>query len=211
MGLTRENRNEIKEIVTESISALFSDQYLNKIAEKVFEKINESLDTLKLQYEEKIDKLTKQFDEKVDNLEQYTRRNNIRIFGVLEDKNEDLECNLINMFKEKANIGIESIFIDRCHRLGPHQLNKNRPVIIKFISYKYRNMVIKNRKNFAKTGISIVEDLTKKKYQLFKRTSDHFGFRNVWTTDGVIKIKAKDKIHSIRNDEDLKELIKLLE
>lgn len=207
MGLTRENRSEIKEIVMEALNSLVNEDFIDKIVEKMSIKFNKQLEKVQQQHEIQIREISRQYEEKLDNLEQYTRRNSIRIFGVPEIKNENLETTLISMFEEKANIKIKPDSFDRCHRLGPLQEKATRPIILKFISYQHRNTVMRIRKSFAKTGISIAEDLTKKRYILYKRAKEHFGFRNVWTADGTIKIKSEDKIHSIRTACDLDKFV----
>lgn len=64
------------------MSSLLTEEFINKIADKVFSKLKEQI------------QLTQQFEEKLDSLEQYTRWNNVRVFDVPE--NENLELVLTN-------------------------------------------------------------------------------------------------------------------
>lgn len=199
MGFTRENKAEIKDIVRDAITTLLADeQFINKIADRVCEKLNKRFDELKKECENKIAEVSKKCEEKVDELEQYTRRNNVRIFGIPEDNNEDLEDKVINLCQSKGNILIKPEYIDRIHRLGPQKDGFHRPIIIKFVSYKYRRILVNNKKNFAGSKIVVKEDLTKNRHNLLKYAGKKLGYRNVWTLDGVIKAKFENKIWSIK-------------
>ncbi|KAK9707669.1 hypothetical protein QE152_g27713 [Popillia japonica] len=53
----------------------------------------------------------------VDDLEQYSRRNNLRIFGVPEEANEDTKVLVSNFCKEKLKLNVGPELMDACHRL----------------------------------------------------------------------------------------------
>ena len=85
-----------------------------------------------------------------DNLEQYNRRENIRIYGVPESsgKKDDGEQILFEIADE-LGIELDNWDIQRCHRLGKKLKNgsyansnngktKSRPIIVRFVSYKKR-------------------------------------------------------------------------
>ena len=84
---------------------------------------------------------------KVNDLEQYGRRNNIRILGVHEPENETAEqCEnaVLKLFREKLGLsGIGAADIEAAHRLGPkgrpHPQRRQpyyRPTIMRFVSRK---------------------------------------------------------------------------
>lgn len=199
MGLTRENKAEIKEIVKETITALLTDDlFISKIADKVFNQLSAKFEVFKKECEDKVQLISKVCEEKVDTLEQYTRRNNVRVFGIPEEHGEKLEEKIIAACN-KAGIAIIPDNIDRCHRLGIQEEGKFRPVIIKFTSYKHRSALMYNKRKFAGTKIVVKEDLTKIRYALFKECAQRFGFRNVWTADGVIKVKSDNKIWTVKD------------
>ena len=76
----------------------------------------------------------------VDNLEQYTRRDNLRLHGVKESQEEkdDGEINIGEMAK-KLGIVLSEYDIQRAHRQGKRKpLHKPRQSIVRFTSYKKR-------------------------------------------------------------------------
>ncbi|KAK9679636.1 hypothetical protein QE152_g39834 [Popillia japonica] len=116
--------------------------------------------------------------DKVDRLEQYTRRNSVRIYGVPEEPDEDIASVVTNLLSERLNCPSTVTLIDRCHRIpskNTHSTanNKAKPIILKFISYRAKECVVKNRKLLKGTGITITDDLTRKRYDLYKQ-------RNAW-------------------------------
>ena len=72
-----------------------------------------------------------------DNLEQYSRRNCLRIHGVPEIQGENTDNEAVNIFKNKLQVNIKSEHLDRSHRLGKYRLagqanSRPRPIIVKF-------------------------------------------------------------------------------
>ena len=100
---------------------------------------------------------------KLDELDQYGRRENIRIQGVPEsfDNKHDGESVVLNIANE-LNIKIKTDDIQRAHRLGRIGPNasKPRPVIVRIISYKMRNEFLysksklKNSEEFSQAFIT---------------------------------------------------------
>ncbi|KAK9738108.1 hypothetical protein QE152_g10131 [Popillia japonica] len=91
-------------------------------------------------------------------MEQYSRRNIVRIFGVPEKENEIVEETVIGLCKEKLDIDIPPANIDRTHRLGSLQTRRNnkRAIILKFTNYNCKYNVLRNRYKLRGTGIVIV-------------------------------------------------------
>ena len=105
-----------------------------------------------------------------DELEQYSRRENIRIYGVPETftKHDDGE-NLLFQIADELEIELDEYDIQRRHRLGgkPNRKTtsaKPRPIIAKFVSYKKRNEFIFAKAELKKSSkflkAFITEDLT---------------------------------------------------
>jgi len=97
---------------------------------------------------------------RTDKLEQYQRRNSLRIFGVKEETNESTNQIAIDVARQ-IGVVVSPSDIDRFHRIGKSGGKKHRPIIVKFVSYDKRNEVFKAKKILRKTGIVIQEDLTK--------------------------------------------------
>lgn len=117
----------------------------------------------------KLENENKQLKDRVRSMEDYTRRENLKIDGIEEGADETL-MQLIgkvqNLFKDLGIEDLESIRIDRCHRLGRKGSDagsRPRTVIIRFNwsadrtrVWEKRNILFKN-----KSKIFIREDFSK--------------------------------------------------
>jgi exosome complex exonuclease DIS3/RRP44 len=149
-----------------------------------------------------------------DELEQYSRRNSVRVTGIREDEDKECYMHVIDTLNENLPCLPEPITIseiDRLHRSGkPRQDGTPRPVLIKFTSYQYRQKLMQKRSALKGTNIFINEDLTKQRNQflwsarILKRNGK---IRDCWSSDG--RILAKDlngKTHLLKNTDDLNQL-----
>ena len=88
-----------------------------------------------------------------DNLEQYSRRNSLRISGIEEDKDENTDQEVIRIAGQ-LGVDIGPYDIDRSHRVGKLKVNrarhgrgslrakrKPRDILVKFSTYNARNTV----------------------------------------------------------------------
>lgn len=146
--------------ITESIAATVEarlEKVMNKY-ETLISRLTEEVNTLKS--ENQI--LKKECNDNVDKLEQYSRRNNLRFLGVAEDQNEDVENVIKDILSKKLYITTNEDLIERCHRVGSKLSydGKPRPVIVKFVSYKYKSMIYKLKSKLKGTKLLIKEDLT---------------------------------------------------
>lgn len=82
-----------------------------------------------------------------DRLEQYTRRDNLRIFDTEEDQDEDeyvLQAKVLEVAAD-VEVKLETDDISIAHRVGRTE-NRNRPVTVRFCHMKKRDAVLNNRK-----------------------------------------------------------------
>ena len=129
-------------------------------------------------------------NERLNDLEQYTRRNNIRIYG-LNDRDKDESAQettyaVLNFLREKLEIGLKPGDIDIAHRIGRFQSNWNRIVICCFVSRTQRNEVMKKRSALKGTQFVIKEDLTRRNAKLLEKTSELENVQSVWSDQGKI-------------------------
>ena len=80
---------------------------------------------------------------------------------------------------------------------------KIRPIIVKFLSYRVRNKVIKARRNLKGRKISITEALVKGRRDLLRKAQERVGFRNAWSYNGKIFAKRNNVIVRINGIHDL--------
>ena len=102
---------------------------------------------------ERIDKLetnVQNLESTVDELEQYSRRNSVRISGIVESEHEDVSKRVLDLFNHKMGVNTKIEDIDRMHRVGKRG-DRPRAVLIKFATYRAREAVFR-AKRFLKPG-----------------------------------------------------------
>ena len=101
-------------------------------------------------------------DYQQNDLEQYTRSNNIRIFGI-DDQNKEETAEettgiVLKFLSNKLHINLRDTDIDIAHRLGKFQNNGNRPIICRFVSRNNKMRVMRNRRALKGSVFVIKED-----------------------------------------------------
>jgi exosome complex exonuclease DIS3/RRP44 len=134
--------------------ALTDPDVLRIIASAVASKLTGTLQT-------EIDGLRKQLADKekeiaalrnnVDSLEQYSRRNCLRIGPIPESSTEDTDA-IVFKVAESAGVTLPDDAIDRSHRVGKKPSTTethSRSILVKFTSYKHKDALVKNRKKLS--------------------------------------------------------------
>lgn len=178
-----------------------SEAIFNKFEEK-FAKLENCLSSFEAKFEENLKKI-EILEKRIDDNEQYNRLNNLRVYGIKETGEENVENLIIELFKNKLNVNISGMDIERVHRLGPLSQGKSRPIIIKFVSFKVRAEIYGQKKLLKKTGFVVREDLTAARLKLVKEAVTKFGVTNVWTLGGKIFVFYRNKKYLIQNTADL--------
>ena len=132
--------------------------------------------------------LKQQLEDKTDQLEMYTRRNSFRVFGMAESEREDTDELVLSVAK-MISIPLDLVDIDRNHSVCRKIPGKNRPIIVKFVSYRKRREMFQAKRKLKNKGITIREDLTKARLELLQAAIQRFGLANTWTDDGTIIVK----------------------
>ena len=123
---------------------------LNKEVHELKESINFNEDLADRKIEEmhnRTDDVNKECDdiwEKLRQLEDRNRRNNLRISGLKENKDEipgEVEEKVSKLFKETLKIEGE-IEIERVHRTGINRNGKPRTIVMKLLRYKDKTKVL---------------------------------------------------------------------
>ena len=137
---------------------------------------------------------------KADENAQYSRINNLRWHGVKEVKGENLHQRFVDMVTDKLSIHDFKVDdIEAIHRLGSYRKKSDapRPVIVR-LRRRMRDEIMSHKKNLAKTGMSLMEDLTKTNLQLYNRIKNHPMVKSAWTNHGKILISVKDSEKIVR-------------
>src|SRR5690606_10292505 len=100
----------------------------------------------------------------------YQRLNNIRVYGVEEERNENVVQTVVGIINEKLDMQLSTTDIDTAHRLGSQDQDnaRARPVIVRFLRRDDRMEVISRRKKLKGTSVSIHVDLTRPRAHLLR-------------------------------------------
>ena len=194
----------------------------DRVVSVLFEHWNSAVKKQMVEAESKIVKLQDELnktnekllasEERLDDLEQYSRRNSLRVWlPEMENKGECTDSLIIDHAKT-LGVTIQPTDIDRSHRVGAVKEGNPKPraVIVKFSSYKTRQKLFDARRK--NKNIFISEDLTRGRSTLFysARQEKRAGrFEHVWTRDGRIHIRVKDKgtVHTVATTAQLNKLV----
>ena len=143
-------------------------------------------------------------------IEKYSRISCLIFTGTKERKGENTDNLVLNAFNTNLGIKLDLYEIDRSHRFGRkrnyqdgHQID--RPIIIKFIGYRSRQKVFKQKRKLKGTCISLFENLTKRRTMLMNDVKKLAGFKNVWSMDGnIFTFDHSGKILHVKTFEDLR-------
>ena len=137
--------------------------------------------------------------------EQYSRRNCVRLYGVPENSKEDTDQVMLDLASEKLDIKLQRHEIDRSHRVGVPRTTSSRsgagnrptprPIIVKFTTYRTRDVVLKSRRNLKGTHMGIEEDLTVANRILLSKAKEAVKNSDkvsaAWSSDGRIIVLVK--------------------
>ena len=201
MRLSAEDLNQIKIIFDASVLELLKrDDFCEKIAKIVSNEVTTLKESMtRLEQENQLLK------KKLDDVEQYTRRNNVRVFGIPEEENENVENSVLKVFQEKMGVAVQPESMERCHRLGRRD-DRNRgprPIIVKFMSYKHREAVFNMKRRLKGSKIVVSEDLTSYNYNILKYAKEKCGKNKAWSYDGKIYISHNNAKVLIKSVTDL--------
>lgn len=156
----------------------------------------------------------------IKNLEQYSHRNNLVIYGIPEDKNENIH-NVMRRLSTAIQFPNWSInIVDAVHRMGKGNSKDPRPIVVKFISRMDRDEFLMKRKvrrhlkakdlGFSsENSVYINESLTSYTRELLKLTkikAKEKNYTQVWTSNCVIfvrKERGKGDFIKVRTVNDL--------
>src|SRR5690606_16723040 len=169
--------------LVDGLYELFTDELTNAVASKLKQTASFEVDLLSttqasvVEISNKLHAAEASFKEQMDEMEQYGRRNSIRIFGIPEtvqglNAREDTTEAVCQTLTSTLGLSVSPNEIDISHRIGSADGDRPRPIIVKFVRREKRLEVLRNRKKLAGTPVSIDVDLTKERARLLKRAKD---------------------------------------
>lgn len=216
LKLTKWMQDVMKDMVKKSVDMYVSSpEFQHSMQESIEFDVVKQLDdqaTQVSELESKIEGLTldnKLLANQIDELEQYTRRTNIRIFGIPEDSSEIRENTdkiVTEFIKKELDLSLTDNDISRSHRVGKLS-SRPRPIIVRLTRHNVKVQVLarrkllkrkqdemnKTNKENKKPAFSIQEDLTMLRRSILKylRVNASDKVSKVWTIDGAIFFRPK--------------------
>ena len=134
----------------------------------------------------------KDLEEKFDEIEQHGRNVNLVLRGLKEEKNEDTTEKFVSSLNEHFPHGnkLKKEDIARSHRLGRFDASKHhqkpRPIIARFARETKKIATYKVKRNLKGKGISLAENLTKRRADVYRKAMEILPVKTVWTWEGRI-------------------------
>ena len=144
---------------------------------------------------------------KIDELEQYGRRENLRITGLLETEGENLKNKLIELGKT-LGVTIDIRDINVVHRVGRSEPDKTRQTIVRFVSRDKKHELMMNKKKLKDCEgygrVYLNDDLTQLRSRLLMTLKKSDLVQSCQVRDGSIRCKLRDGSFCIvRSPDDL--------
>ena len=173
--------------------------------EKKIESMKKEIDELKEDYNTSLNHVEQNFTDRIASTweyavrnEQYSRKNNVRIFGVEEDPQENLEVKLINLAKEHPQVDIKPEEVEIVHRVGAVRRRadasgnqKPRAIIAKFVSNKTKMKLLTKRRNLKGKRLAITEDMAPDIAKRLKELKEKPSVESAWFVNGKIRYKLQ--------------------
>ena len=123
-----------------------------------------------------------------------------------EDETDNTDEIILDICRSKLQIELHRFSLDRTHRLGrkriprPYtEVTRPRPIIAKFINYHDRDSAYKCKRKLKESGLTIMENLTKRRVNLLNEVREAVGVKNTWTFDGRIHAIYKGNKYNIKS------------
>lgn len=146
-------------------------------------------------------------------VEQYGRRNNIRIRGLSLGEGEDCRSAVVSFLNSKLQAHVCADDIEAAHVLPRSEYTENVAsahtavssgkkqqgtpmIIVRFHKRELRDSVLRKRRGLKNTRFAIVEDLTLLNWKTLARVSRDSAVASAWTWNGKIHVlkKSGDKL-----------------
>ena len=145
---------------------------------------------------------------KIDALEQYGRRENLRIYNVPEsNSNTNDGEKMTSKIAKEMNVNLTDVEMQCAHRLRRKRNGKPRPIIVRFMCYKKRSQFLSSKKelkdsvSFSK--VFVAEDLTSLRAKLLRYIIKecYYQFEQIHTKNGLILMKTSSETDKSQLDE----------
>ncbi|CAG2197676.1 unnamed protein product [Mytilus edulis] len=118
--------------------------------------------------------------------EQYSRKKNVKIYHLPENRNEDLPHSLLNELKNQVKLDINPSEVVAMHRI-PGKEGSPRPVLIKFLRMDTKISLLRKKKAINEAlKVRIGDDITKLNQGLLNRLYQHDNIISSWYFNGHV-------------------------
>lgn len=211
MPFTRQELVDLKGVIKESIREMLNDDgFISALSVKIEEKTG--IDDMKERLM-RLESENQNLRQRMQGMEQYSRRNSVRIIGLEEGKDaegDDLMEKVKTMFQSKMNLTFEDVAISSCFRAGrktAEAKTKPRHVVVNFHKQDSKMLLIKNRRRLKDSGIMIVEDLISDRHELLKKCQEIFGTKSTWTLNGTVHVRYNKVKYKVTTSTDIDAII----
>ncbi|KAJ7323714.1 hypothetical protein OS493_031130 [Desmophyllum pertusum] len=197
-GVEEKIKSEIQSLKS-SVKTMVTEE-VKKAKKKIEDDVNESINFIE---ESLKDKMAEIKEHAIYN-EQYSRKSTVRIFGITETDEENVEDKLVQFFNNVLHTEVKSEDIDICHRIGKINPSPNMPTMSQAASARYPTLVIN-----IDTGYDLVEDLTTDIYKRLCDIKKLDSIERCCSIDGKIKYikKGERAINIIKDGRDVEKLM----
>ncbi|XP_064455055.1 uncharacterized protein LOC135366310 [Ornithodoros turicata] len=95
--------------------------------------------------------------------EDRSRRNNLIFHGITDvdgERWEESEKKVLGAIDDMFGLKIGSDTIERAHRIGSYRNSGNRPIIVKFTSFKTRDLILQTKPKSSVNAVSVAPDFS---------------------------------------------------
>ena len=127
------------EVAAAMKSYLTSQDFKDIIAKAVKEAVGQAVESMLKELKAKIAALegkVKTLEDTIEKVaakandnEQYSRRQNVRVTGFVEEEEENCVEKFVNLCREKIGLDVNDEIVDRAHRVGEKEEGANRAIV----------------------------------------------------------------------------------
>lgn len=133
--------------------------------------------------------------------EQYSRKTNVKIYGLKEEQKENSSAETIRMLNEVANVELRDDEIVAAHRI-PGRVGQARPILLKLKNTEVKSRIMRKRSIIKKSsrGLRLADDVTKLNSTLIDRLNNHDLIDSAWYFNGSVYAKSMNGDRRIQFD-----------
>ena len=102
----------------------------------------------------------------IDLLEQYSRKDSVRVCGIAETDNENTSDIVVRVAKDMGlDISPNDISVSRVRKRRRGRSDKPRPILAKFVRRDCKSQMMCRKKHLRQINVYVQEDLTKARHE----------------------------------------------